>query len=130
MVATLIVMFLVLFLCVVFEIPAYVIVLAVIGIIAFAVLIIWLDKKELSVIDKVVSAELLNEVAVYKEKIENTGFSIGYSWHSGRSYYRYKKVLDHYDCYFKVVYADGSTGTKKCKKGSNMYNELILKCRS
>lgn len=84
----------------------------------------WIILKQSGLADKVVRATLLEEVEVYKEKIENTGFSIGYSW---RSYYRYKKVFDHYECTFILVYEDGKTGIIKCKKGSKAYYELMQK---
>ena len=77
-----------------------------------------LENKELH---GVVKAELINEVAVTKEKPVNTGFSVGYSY---RSYYRYKQVVDHYECSFKVWYEDGRTGTIKCRKYSAMYRKL------
>lgn len=126
MVGVLIAIFLVLFVCVVFEITILEVVLVGIGVIAVMGLIAIVEKDKA---DRVVKAEFLYEVAVYTKKAEHTGFSIGWSWRSGRDYYRYRKVLDHYDCVFRVVYSDGKTGTIRCRKGNAIYNELIRKSK-
>lgn len=77
-------------------------------------------------INRVERAELIEEIPVYKEKAENTGYSI--SWRGyRRDYYRYKNVIDHYKCVFKVVYLNGETGTIKCRKNDYKYNKLIRK---
>lgn len=104
-------------------------ILAVAGVIAvvFVVLVLAVGKHQTENITKVVKAQLLFEVPVYKEEIQNTGFSI--SWRGyGRSYYRYKDVLHHYECTFMVEYEGGKTGVIKCRKPSFVYNQLIIKC--
>ena len=121
---TLAVIFLALVWIAVLEIPTYVIVLVAIGTIVVIGLI---AKAHIDDIDKVARAELIEEVPVYKREIEHTGFSIGYSWRSGRDYYQFKNVIDYYECIFMVVYLDGKTGTKRCRKGDATYNELIRK---
>ena len=108
----------------VLEIPTYVVILAVIGVLVVKVLIAALQRDR---INDVARAELIEVIAVYKERIENTGFSISWSGRSGRSYYRYKEVLDHYKCRFRVVYKNGKTGIIECRKDSVTYNELIRK---
>lgn len=110
------------------EIPAVVIVLFILLAIAVLGAIVWMIAAHvLDAKDRVVRAVLLEEIAVYKEKVENTGFSIGWGWRSGRSYYRYRNVLDHYECIFNVVYLGGETGTIRCRKGDAIYYELIRK---
>lgn len=92
----------------------------------FAVLLLVSDKRQKENAQRVVRAILIETIAMYKKKAQNTGFSIGWkgSW---RSYYRYKDVLDHYECVFSVVYNDGKTGTIKCRQDSEIYNILIWK---
>lgn len=94
--------------------------------ITLVVLVLVSEKQNRQKADQVIKAILIDEIAIYKEKVQNTGFSIGWRG-SGRSYYRYKNVLDHYECVFSVVYKDGTTGTIKCIKGSDVYNTLIWK---
>lgn len=89
--------------------------------IAILVLAKVLESKE---VHGVVKAELIKEEAKRKRKAENTGYSIGRSY---RSYYRYRWVIDHYECHFKVWYEDGRTGEIKCRKDSAMYRKLISK---
>ena len=116
-----------LFWCMVYEIQIYTVGFIVIGIIALMSLFIWLvGKAQDKVVASVVRAELIYEVPVYKEIVEHTGFSI--SWRgSGRNYYRFKKVLDHYECKFRVLYKNGRTGTLTCTKDTPMYNNLMMK---
>lgn len=102
----------------------YEIVLTVIGIIALAVLV---SKTERNRADKVVKALLESEEAVYKKVAEHTGYSVGWGWRSGRDYYRYKEVIDHYDCTFSVIYEDGKRGTIRCRKGDAIYRKLMRK---
>lgn len=87
----------------------------------------WKMKVFESVFGEIAKAKLIEEIAVYKEKIKHTGFSIGWSGRSGRSYFRFKEVLDHYECVFELEYKDGRTGRVKCKKHGAFYNELIKK---
>lgn len=95
----------------------------VIGAIAILVLTKVFENQELQ---GMVRAELIEEKAVKKTQAVNTGYSFG--WRGGyRSHYRYKDVVDHYECYFKVVYEDGRTKTIKCRKDSSMYRKLINK---
>ena len=113
----------------VFEIPIFAVLMIVsIMAIGLVALIIWYSKWRSEKADKVVKAKLIEEVAVYKEKVQNTGFSVGRKG-SFRSYYRYKNVLDHYECEFSVVYENGSVGTIKCAKDSDVYNKLIRKTK-
>lgn len=128
MTIALITIFLILVCCAVFGIPMYaiVLVLAAIGAVAVTVFVlIWKEQKRLA--NNVVRAKLIEEVAVYKRVIEHTGFSIGFGWRSGRDYYRYKNVLDHYECVFRVIYKNGEEDTITCVKDSTLYNELIFK---
>ena len=90
------------------------------------VLALVISKKQKENAENVARAILIDEIAVYKEEVQNTGFSIGWRG-SGRSYFRFKNVLDHYECVFSVVYKDGRTGTIKCRKDSDVYNILIWK---
>lgn len=89
-------------------------------------LAIFMYTSQVSKAKKVSRAILVETIAMYKQKAQNTGFSIGQkgSW---RSYYRYKDILDHYECVFSVVYNDGKTGTIKCRQDSEIYNILIWK---
>ncbi len=127
MILALIAIFLILVFFEAFGISMYVVLaVAAVVAVAFVALIFWYNKQQTENADKVVKAILIDEIAIYKEKVQNTGFSIGWRG-SGRSYYRYKNVLDHYECVFSVVYKDGTTGTIKCIKGSDVYNTLIWK---
>jgi hypothetical protein len=116
-----------LFWCLVFEIPIYAVVsVAAVVIIALVALYFWYSKWQIENAENVARAILVDEIAVYKEEVQNTGFSIGWR-SSGRSYFRFKNVLDHYECVFSVVYEDGRTGTIKCRKDSYVYHKLIWK---
>ncbi len=86
----------------------------------------YFEKRELRSIESAIKVELIKEVAVYKKEAINTGYSIGKYI---TRHYRYKEYLDHYQCYFKVVFSNGSTKTIKCKKDSEMYRTLIEKCK-
>lgn len=90
------------------------------------VLVLVIGKRQKENAENVARAILIDEIAVYKEEVQNTGFSIGWRG-SGRSYFRFKNVLDHYECVFSVVYKDGRTGAIKCRKDSDVYNILIWK---
>lgn len=127
MILALIAIFLILVTFEAFGISMYT-VLAVVGVITVALvaLIFWYSKQQIENAEKVVSAELIDTTAVYKEQVQNTGFSLGRKG-SFRSYYRYKNVLDHYECTFSVVYNDGKTGTIKCRQDSEIYNILTRK---
>ncbi len=116
-----------LFLCAVFGIPIYAVVLVgVIVIIAFVALLLLLSTLQNENADRVVRAKLIEEIAVYKEELDNTGFSVGWK---GQAYsnFEYQKVFDHYECVFSVLYNDGKTGTIRCIKGDEIYNKLIWK---
>lgn len=112
--------------CIIYDLPIYVAVLLFIGLI---VLILLMMKFEADRADRVVKAELIKEVPKYKRITEHTGFSVGYRRHSLRDHYRYKTVLDYYECEFKVVYKDGGTGVIKCRNDSVAYSKLIQKCK-
>lgn len=103
-------------------------VLAIAAVVVVAVIALALayNKKQIENAQKVVSAILVERTAVMKEEVKNTGFSIGWGG-SGRSYFRFKEVFDHYECVFNVMYNDGSVGTIKCKQDSEVYNILIWK---
>lgn len=127
MILALIAIFLILVTFEAFGISMYAVVaVAAVIAIAFVALMFWYNKRQIENADKVVKAILVDEIAVYKEEVQNTGFSIGWRG-SGRSYFRFKNVLDHYECVFSVVYKDGTTGTIKCRKDSYVYNKLIWK---
>ena len=116
--------------CTIFEIPLYAVILAFVGLVVLAVAIYRLhDKYESSVLDRIVRARLVEEVPVFKETVEKKGFSVGYKMDSYRSHYEYVKVLDHYECCFKVFYEDGKHGMYYCRKDSQCYNELMSKIK-
>ena len=111
---------------VVFEIPGYAIILAVIGFFALLVAIILIENKiQEEIADKIKTAKLIKEVAVYKKKAENTGFSV--TWEGRRDHYTYVDALDHYKCTFLVKYKDGTQKSITCKKDSTLYSRLIMK---
>ena len=116
-----------LFVCTVFGIPLYVtkIALALI-VLAIAALLLWLEKLQKKTADNVVKADLIEEIAVYKEELKNTGFSVGRKGEYFR-HYGYEDVLHHYECVFKVMYKDGRIGELRCRKDSALYDELIKK---
>ena len=122
----LLVILLIFVLRVVFEIPAYAIVLGIIGIIALICAVSVIDAKyQKRIADSIESAELIEEVAVYTKRDEYAGYSV--TWHEKRIHYAPKDVLDHYKCVFSVTYKDGRRAEVICKKGSVLYNELIKK---
>ena len=128
MFSAVILIFIALVFYIVYDIPIDVITIAIALFFAFIFCLrLLVEKKQKNIACRIVRAELIDEVAVYKEKTVNTGFSIGLRLRSFRNYYRYKNVLDHYRCTFKVVYITGRVGTISCKKGSTLYNELIVK---
>lgn len=128
MFSAVILIFIALVICTVYDIPTYVIAIAIaLFVAAIAGIFLLNEKMQKNIACRIARAELIDEVAVYKEKTVNTGFSIGLRLRSFRNYYRYKNVLDHYRCTFKVVYITGRVGTISCKKGSTLYNELIVK---
>lgn len=89
-------------------------------------IVIWKVITDIKDINRVERAELIEEIPVYKEKAENTGYSISWSGYR-RDHFRYRNVIDHYKCVFKVVYMNGETGTIKCRKNDYKYNKLIRK---
>lgn len=128
MFSAVILIFIALVICTVNDIPTYVIAIAIALFVGGIACIFLVNEKiQKNLARRIVSAELIDEVAVYKDKAVNTGFSIGIRLRSFRNYYRYKEVIDHYSCTFKVVYITGRVGTITCKKGSTLYNELIIK---
>lgn len=102
----------------------YEVVLLVVGAIA---IFVFINKFEKIKANSVRKALLESEVAVYKTVSEHTGYSVGWRWGSRRDHYRYKKVIDHYECTFSVIYTDGKRGTIRCRKGDAVYKRLIQK---
>lgn len=114
----------------VFGVPIEVILLVGGGIVlAFATWLILHTKSQEDKANKVVKAELIEIVAVYKRVTEHTGFSLGYSLRSGYNHYQYRNVIDRYDCTFKVEYEDGSTGKIECVQDDDIYKKLMLKTK-
>ena len=109
-------------------VPTYALILAPFVLLTLFILVEmlqrWSDRK---VAENIVSAELLEEVNVYRETTKNTGYSVG---KNGRYFhYSYVKEPDHVRCIFKVKRTDGSYGNIKCKKGSTLYGELWKKSK-
>ena len=124
----LLLVFLILTLNVVFDVPMYAIILVSAGIITLGVVFEKLNRKaDEKVANGVTKARLVKEVGVYKREAEHSGYSV--SWDERRDHYTYKDVLDHYECIFEVTYNDGQTGQIKCTKGSFLYCELIAKTK-
>ena len=112
---------------VVFEIPVYVIILGIVGLIIFALILAVAElKKQIATADRVTNATLIDEVAVYKQKAQITGYSVRLG-ERRRDHYSYVNVVDHYKCVFYVKYKDGKTDNITCLKNSLLYNELITK---
>ncbi|MBR6559124.1 MAG: hypothetical protein IKT70_09000 [Clostridia bacterium] len=74
--------------------------LALIGL-AIAALLLWLEKLQKKTTDNVVKDDLIEEIAVYKDELKNTGFSVGRKGECFR-HYGYEDVLHHYECVFKL----------------------------
>lgn len=121
------VLLILMFLCrVVFEIPWYALILALIGllVLAFAFMIIE-DKISEKTAESISKAKLIKKVDVYKKRHEYSGCSYGDE--GRRNHYQYKEVLDHTKCTFLVEYKDGRSGSITCRKDGSLYNRLILK---
>lgn len=130
MIEALIAIVLIFVVCAVFGISKYVVLSVIAAIMVVGAIVAWLiDKRKKEDAENVARAILIEETAVYKEEVQNTGFSIGWRG-SGRSYFRYKNVLDYYECVFSVKYKDGRTGRIKCRKDSDVYNILIWKTKN
>ena len=121
------VIFLLMLAChIMFEIPWYAIILAVVAF--FALVIIFLVAENniaQRTSDSIKTANLVREVKFYKKKHEYIGCSYGNE--GRRDHYEYKDVLDYIECTFSVTYNDGRHGSLVCRKGSALYNRLILK---
>ena len=121
------VLFTLMFLChVVFEIPWYALILALIGFLALAIAFMIIeDKINQKTADSIAKAKLIKEVDIYKKRHEYSGCSYGRS--GRRNHYQYKAVLDHTKCTFLVEYKDGRNGSITCRKYDSLYKRLILK---
>lgn len=127
MLAALLIIFLGLVCCAAFGIPILAVVLVAIVVIAFVITInLAKEEKQKELADNVVRAELIKETAIKKRVDEHTGYTLSWSGYR-RDHFRYKNVLDHYECVFRVVYKNGKEGTISCVKNSWLYNELIVK---
>lgn len=127
MLAALLMIFLGLVCCAALGIPILAVVLVAIVVIALVVTMnLAKEKKQKENADDVVRAELIEKIAIQKKIDEHTGYTLSWSGYR-RDHFRYKNVVDHYECVFKVVYKNGVEGTITCVKDSWLYNELIAK---
>lgn len=115
------------FLChVIFDVPWYALILALVGFFVIAIAFIIIEAKvNEKIADSIAKAELIKEVDVYKKIHEYSGCSYGED--GRRNHYNYKKVLDHTKCTFLVKYKDGRSGSITCKKDGSLYSSLISK---
>ena len=115
------------FLChVIFDIPWYALIAALIGFFALAIAFIIIEAKiSKKTAEGITKVKLMKEVDFYKKRHEYSGCSCGEG--ERRNHYQYKDVLDHTKCTFFVEYKNGKSGSITCKKYSALYNELIKK---
>ena len=126
----LITVLLIIFNCVVFDVPFYAVFLALLLIGAlFAVSYIVSEKYNNYLLTNVTKTVLMKEVPIYKRVARQEGFTVSFEGYR-RVIYRYENVLEGYDCIFRVYYESGNAKTVKCKKGSKLYNELVSKTSS
>ena len=121
------VLFVIMLLChIIFDIPWYALILALIGIFALGIAFIIIEAKiSEKTAENIVKAKIIKEVDFYKKKHQYSGCS--YSKNGRQDYFQYEEVLDHTKCTFLVEYKDGKNGSITCKKHSSLYNRLILK---
>ena len=120
-------LFVIMILChIIFDIPWYALILALIGIFALGIAFIIIEAKiSEKTAENIEKAKIIKEVDFYKKKHQYSGCS--YSKNGRHDYFQYEKVLDHTKCTFLVEYKDGKSGSITCRKYSSLYNRLMLK---
>lgn len=115
----------IMFLChVIFDIPWYALVLALIGFFTLVIAYMIIESKiSEKTADSIAKAKLIKEVDFYRKKHEYSGCSYGED--GRRNHYQYKDVFDHTRCTFLVEYKNGKSGSITCRKDSSLYNKLI-----
>ena len=109
-----------------FNIPVWTVIIGVVALLLVcAVVGIVETKHQQKIADSIVKATKTEEIAVFKQRTEHTGYSLSHG--ERRDHYEYKDVLDHYECVFSVKYKNGESGVIKCRKDSLLYAELLRK---
>ena len=108
---------------VVWEFLPIILVAVAIGLIAYLIVLIVLNKK-------IVETEIINSEPIMGRRAENTGYSIGYGKSlSYREHYRYKNVQVGERVTFRVLWNSGNVTTLVCNSGDMMYKMLYRKMR-
>ena len=108
---------------VVWEALPIILVAVAIGLIAYLIVLIVLNKK-------IVETEIISSEPIMGRRAENTGYSIGYGKSlSYREYYKYKNVQVGERVTFRILWDSGNTTTAVCNSGDAMYKRLYRKMR-
>lgn len=122
----------IIFLCFFLGIPLYLfanyfqIILALIAIVIGIVLVYifvasYIKKKQL---ENITHVQLIGKTDIYRERFENTGFSIGTNGH-GRAYFRRRKDFQKSEVSFYITYSDKDPQTVLVMDDSKAYFKLL-----
>ncbi len=108
---------------VVLEFLPIILIAVAIGLIAYSIVSIVLNKK-------IVETEIINSEPIMGKRAENTGYTIGYGKSlSYREHYKYKNVQVGERVTFRVLWNNGNVTTQVCNSGDEMYKRFYRKLK-